>query len=207
MDMARWLVALVGVVVVGACSAPVQQECARNTCAGCCTADGECVLGSALSSCGVNGGQCVDCASNGLVCNSGLCGQPVVDAGHDAGTIKDAGVDSGTPDAGPLVSVRMIYIREPETSQPGECPVTYGHEECYVTKEMTRSTAETLMASYVAHNCMSEWIGDGGHIRCLNNCTSETGSCVGGDGGTVEYSKKVCTWPPHTVADFCDWQP
>jgi hypothetical protein len=110
-------------------------------------------------------------------------------------------------DAGPIVSVRMIYQRWPETSAPGTCPTTYVQEDCYVTKQMPRSKAESLMASYLPHGCTNEWIADGGHIWCINNCPSQSGSCTLPDGGTEDFSKRVCTFPPYTVEPFCDWQP
>lgn len=211
-DMKRWLCAVVVVVGLVACSSPGPVECARNTCSGCCTADGECVLGTVTDSCGRFGGQCVDCSSSGLVCGSGAC--TPVDAGTDAGsTVKDAGVDSGvdsgTPDAGPdpMVTAQMNYYRRIITND-AECPPWLDYEQCNLPETVPLSKAQSLEAEYADAGCDTEWVlPDWLQIRCQVNdwCTDQPRNHTCADGGVVEIG--WCTFAPRTAEASCGWFP
>lgn len=48
-------------------------RCVPATCAGCCTATGACVSGTANPACGTTGHACQDCTTNGQLCSAGAC--------------------------------------------------------------------------------------------------------------------------------------
>jgi hypothetical protein len=49
-------------------------------CGGCCNADGVCVGGASVGTCGSGGVACVDCKPSGQVCSAGACVAAPVDA-------------------------------------------------------------------------------------------------------------------------------
>jgi uncharacterized protein (TIGR03790 family) len=93
MRRTRWLVSVVSLTVLASCGEAVRPPCGPATCAGCCTASGECLGGEAPAACGVGGLECVACTP-GLECRDGLCAERPVDGGDgpDGGGVEDAGV-------------------------------------------------------------------------------------------------------------------
>ena len=48
--------------------------CNASTCAGCCTTNGFCALGTHAAQCGKGGAACADCSARSVACNAGVCG-------------------------------------------------------------------------------------------------------------------------------------
>lgn len=92
--MSRWI--LLTVLTMGCGAVESSAACGPETCGGCCTERGECVVAS-VATCGRAGAQCVTCGA-GASCTAGQCRAPVM-------TPLDAGlprVDAGVVDAGPV---------------------------------------------------------------------------------------------------------
>lgn len=60
------------VLLLAGCVAPTVNPCSASTCAGCCSREGRCELGQALSQCGRGGAACTSCGV-GLDCRDGVC--------------------------------------------------------------------------------------------------------------------------------------
>lgn len=75
------------------------NTCDSTSCAnGCCTADGQCVAGTATDACGTGGALCSACSGT-QQCQASVCVAPMTtDAGSDAGMDADAGTDAGMMD-------------------------------------------------------------------------------------------------------------
>lgn len=82
-----------------ACGGPQPNVCDSTSCAnGCCTAEGQCVTGTANDACGTGGALCSAC-SGAQQCQASVCVAPMTtDAGSDAGMDADAGTDAGMMD-------------------------------------------------------------------------------------------------------------
>jgi hypothetical protein len=59
---------------------PDGYVCGAGTCGGCCNAEGDCVGGQSVATCGVGGAKCADCTSSGA-CSEGSCTTSLPDAG------------------------------------------------------------------------------------------------------------------------------
>jgi hypothetical protein len=59
---------------------PDGYACGTGTCGGCCSAQGDCVGGQSIATCGADGTKCKDCTSVGA-CSRGSCATPPPDAG------------------------------------------------------------------------------------------------------------------------------
>lgn len=75
----RGLVLVSFLGLVGCGGGAVQTMCGPTTCAGCCSASGQCVAGVLSSECGSTGGRCLDCAASSQVCSVGACITPRFD--------------------------------------------------------------------------------------------------------------------------------
>jgi hypothetical protein len=100
---ARWLVlgSLLGLsaALVVSCG----KKCSPQSCQGCCSAGGECLLGEAVSACGAAGGACAACGAS-EACASGRCLEAGAlpdggrtDGGGGGGDSGASDVDSGPP--------------------------------------------------------------------------------------------------------------
>lgn len=79
-------------VLSGCSSAP---KCGVSTCAGCCSASGECVTGNSNAACGANGADCQPCA-NTQACTFGQCVNQNLTGGGSGGGAGGGGGGSGT---------------------------------------------------------------------------------------------------------------
>jgi hypothetical protein len=82
--------------VWGCSGSTLPDACSAATCAGCCTAGGQCETGDTISACGSHGATCSVC-TDVQECTEAAC-VPV--SGPDAGPPADAGCPNCLPDAG-----------------------------------------------------------------------------------------------------------
>lgn len=88
----RWslrLSLLAALAALAGCTTP----CSSSNCAGCCSADNECITATSVASCGANGQACVACLSTETCGPTQCIAATEVDAGTvDSGVTLDAGV-------------------------------------------------------------------------------------------------------------------
>jgi len=80
-------------MVLSSCGTPVAR-CLPSNCAGCCSADGQCLKGTNVKACGARGAVCEDCGSAGT-CEMQKCVTYTGDGGYGGGDDGTGGGGTG----------------------------------------------------------------------------------------------------------------
>lgn len=156
---------------IGACSST--PECGPQSCAGCCTPQGQCMGGMLLQECGTGGAACTACQGLEL-CQGGLC-TPFRGPGRpDGGATGDAGMDGGLTDGG--------------TSDGGFNPDGGGQDGGWNSAFIGQPCMTSAECGGAPGTCIPPSSWPGGY--CTADCTTAPALC-GSQGACVEVASGV----------------
>jgi hypothetical protein len=161
-------------------------SCGSSSCAGCCTATGECLGGADAPACGQFGTLCDNCSAKNQSCVGHACSTgstcPGTYAGCNPGAITDPPKTSASCSADELASIVAACGGAGTRCGPAFNKLLVGNPACA--------------------GCLSQFVGDQAITRCLSPYLNP--SCNHALTCGVECTNSVCgQCPPGATKDKC----